>query len=50
MAAPSKTLHNHLCLSGTVDEVQRKAEELGLSYKTKASAWLWTTNLPANTL
>jgi len=27
---------NHLCRSGTVDEVRRKAEELGLSYKTKA--------------
>jgi len=25
-----------LCRSGTVDEVRRKAEELGLSYKTKA--------------
>jgi hypothetical protein len=25
----------HLCRSGTVDEVRRKAEELGLSYKTK---------------
>ncbi len=24
--------------SGTIDEVRRKAEELGLSYKTKASA------------
>jgi len=24
----------HLCRSGTVDEVRRKAEELGLSYKT----------------
>jgi hypothetical protein len=28
----------HLCRSGTIDEVRRKAEELGLSYKTKASA------------
>ena len=26
----------HLCRSGTVDEVRRKADELGLSYKTKA--------------
>ena len=26
----------HLCRSGTIDEVRRKAEELGLSYKTKA--------------
>lgn len=25
---------HHLCRSGTVDEVRRKAEELGLSYKT----------------
>jgi hypothetical protein len=28
----------HLCRSGTVDDVRRKAEELGLSYKTKATA------------
>ena len=27
---------HHLCRSGTVDDVRRKAEELGLSYKTKA--------------
>jgi len=27
----------HLCRSGTVDDVRRKAEELGLTYKTKAS-------------
>jgi hypothetical protein len=25
----------HLCRSGTVDDVRRKAEELGLSYKTR---------------
>jgi len=28
----------HLCRSGTVDDVRRKAEELGLIYKTKAGA------------
>jgi len=27
---------NHLCRSGTVGEVRRKAEELGLHYKTEA--------------
>ena len=27
----------HLCRSGTVDDARRKAEELGLSYKTKAT-------------
>ena len=27
----------HLCRSGTVDEVRRKAEELGLSCKTEAT-------------
>jgi hypothetical protein len=27
----------HLCRSGTVDDVRRKAEELGLNYKTKAT-------------
>jgi hypothetical protein len=26
-----------LCRSGTIDEVRRKAEQLGLSYKTKAT-------------
>jgi len=26
---------HHLCRSGTVDEVRRKAEELGLSYKSR---------------
>jgi len=25
----------HLCRSGTIDEVRRKAEELGLSYKSR---------------
>ena len=25
----------HLCRSGTVDDVRRKAEELGLKYKTR---------------
>jgi hypothetical protein len=25
----------HLCRSGTVDEVRRKAEELGLKYKSR---------------
>lgn len=25
----------HLCRSGTIDEVRRKAEELGLSYKRR---------------
>ena len=25
---------HHLCRSGTIDEVRRKAEELGLSYKS----------------
>ena len=25
----------HLCRSGTVDEVRRKAEELGLTYKSR---------------
>jgi len=25
----------HLCRSGTVDDVRRKAEELGLSYKSR---------------
>jgi len=27
----------HLCRSGTVDEVRRKAEELGLKYKNRVS-------------
>jgi hypothetical protein len=27
----------HLCRSGTIADVRRKAEELGLNYKTKAS-------------
>jgi hypothetical protein len=26
----------HLCRSGTVDEVRRKAEELGLKYKSRS--------------
>jgi hypothetical protein len=26
---------HHLCRSGTVDEVRRKAEELGLNYSSK---------------
>jgi hypothetical protein len=25
----------HLCRSGTIDEVRRKADELGLKYKTR---------------
>lgn len=28
----------HLCRSGTVGDVRRKAEEIGLSYTTKTSA------------
>jgi hypothetical protein len=27
----------HLCRSGTVDDVRRKAEELGLKYKSRGS-------------
>ena len=28
----------HLCRSGTVDEVRRKAEELGLKYKSRKAS------------
>jgi hypothetical protein len=37
--APGSTIEDaakHLCRSGTVDEVRRKAEELGLKYKSRS--------------